>query len=586
MRYLWIKRELADIDDKTAIGIDLQAYDLKEPGKLKVNVSNSFSIPATAVNLRILGNPGNPHRLNNTIYDKIRVDYQVNNTMYIENGSARIESIKDGRINMYVASRPTFVDNMKATPLNYFLKKWFNNEFENDNFSTFKDLVDNYGMGHKGVKLSPYISTPADLVDTEEAVPEYFDFFNGATYENAIALMVQNDIEGWNAFGGHFCIYIEPLFRYMESYFGVDIGSENEASYSLFKDGEFKKIYIPARNIISRHTMSGWSLQWIDWDGEVWTNKPLDFEPYEGLTAYDLFIETLKLLGYGVEDIGGKYELIRLDKIGLVPLKSDILPGYMEADFRSKMEYRPNIEGYALQNIIKMTPDSEAGELAGAKIVESGNKNTEGKADLFTVNAYVPYFRGLVNGKIVPDLRSDDACKKITFLKDSNELIHLGVCDFVDTITESDYPSLPRWLKKGINKVLGRWKTNTVYYTSLRRPDIYVVANEYRFLDDILTAPEMYKVKRWVTSSQMENFRKIATYYVPELGGWFYVNKIKGFNPVKSKQPVEFELIKVPWQRMPQLPEKPIEISDRWIFETGYWDDGGIWKDSENWAFN
>jgi hypothetical protein len=84
----------------------------------------------------------------------------------------------------------------------------------------------------------------------------------------------------------------------------------------------------------------------------------------------------------------------------------------------------------------------------------------------------------------------------------------------------------------------------------------------------------------------MENFRKIATYYVPELGGWFYVNKIKGFNPVKSKQPVEFELIKVPWQRMPQLPGKPIEISDRWIFETGYWDDGGIWKDSENWAFN
>ena len=59
MRYLWIKRELADIDDKTAIGIDLQAYDFKDPGKLKVNVSNSFSIPATAVNLRILeiGNP-------------------------------------------------------------------------------------------------------------------------------------------------------------------------------------------------------------------------------------------------------------------------------------------------------------------------------------------------------------------------------------------------------------------------------------------------------------------------------------------------------------------------------------------------
>jgi hypothetical protein len=117
-------------------------------------------------------------------------------------------------------------------------------------------------------------------------------------------------------------------------------------------------------------------------------------------------------------------------------------------------------------------------------------------------------------------------------------------------------------------------------------PEVYSVSAEYNFLESIINSPETYKVKRWVTSSQMENFRKIATYYVPELGGWFYVNKIKGFNPVKSKQPVEFELIKVPWQRMPQLPEKPIEISDRWIFESGFWDDGGIWKDSENWAFN
>ena len=138
--------------------------------------------------------------------------------MYIEDGAARIESIKDGRINMYVASRPTFVDNMKATPLNYFLKRWFNNEFENDKFSTFKDLVDNYGMGHKGVKLSPYISTPADLVDTEEAVPEYFDFFNGATYENAIALMVQMILRDGMPSAVTSALY-RTLFRYMESLF-------------------------------------------------------------------------------------------------------------------------------------------------------------------------------------------------------------------------------------------------------------------------------------------------------------------------------------------------------------------------------
>ena len=61
MRLLYINNQLADIDEETAIGIDFQAYDLKDPAKRKLNTSNSFTIPKTANNLNILGNPDN-HR--------------------------------------------------------------------------------------------------------------------------------------------------------------------------------------------------------------------------------------------------------------------------------------------------------------------------------------------------------------------------------------------------------------------------------------------------------------------------------------------------------------------------------------------
>lgn len=589
MRLLRINGEIADIDEDTAIGIDLQAYDFKDPGKLKVNVSNTFSLPATAKNMRILGSPGNPSRVDNTIYSRISVDYQVKNKMYITGGTARVESIKKGRINMFVAQRPGFIERMKSVTLNQFLQQWFENSFFNSLFSSYQQLVNAYAQGHNGVILPAMIGTLADLPDEKDRVIEYFCFDNGNEIVHEIAMRVQHHDEGWVAHGGHFCVFLEPLFKYFEEYFDVDLNSASPAAYSLFNDSVFKSLYIPCRNI---NIIDGTPrLEFVQFNPNS-NLRPLDdVEPYVDLSAFDLFAETLKLLGYGIEEVGEGFELVRLDHMGTVPTAADILPGYMEAEFRKEMEYKPIVEGYGQQNIIKMVPADNAGEMAGARVLVSNNENSEATKDLFTVNAYVPtFFRGwgfLAYDHFVPDMREAKSVEKLTFFRSSERRVIFTVSGKYQTIPPEEIQQFP----KKVQKVIPRgdysqypdWRRVGVY---LFTPEVYSVSAEYNFLEGIINSPETYKVKRWVTSSQMENFRKIATYYVPELGGWFYVNKIKGFNPVKSKQPVEFELIKVPWQRMPQLPEKPIEISDRWIFETGYWDDGGIWKDSENWAFN
>ena len=64
-------------------------------------------------------------------------------------------------------------------------------------------------------------------------------------------------------------------------------------------------------------------------------------------------------------------------------------------------------------------------------------------------------------------------------------------------------------------------------------------------MDSILAYPKFYEIKKWLTISDIRGFEFFKQYYISELNGSFFVNKIKGFNPDKSKDPTTIELIKV-----------------------------------------
>ena len=95
MRLLRFNGNNIDIDDATSIGITLQSYDIKEPGKRKVGISNTFSIPKTANNLKHVGYLAGIQNLDTTIYDAIYCDYWVYNLLLIDNAKVRVESIKE-----------------------------------------------------------------------------------------------------------------------------------------------------------------------------------------------------------------------------------------------------------------------------------------------------------------------------------------------------------------------------------------------------------------------------------------------------------------------------------------------------------
>jgi hypothetical protein len=64
-----------DIDDKTAIGITLQSFDIKDPSVRKISISNSFTIPKTAHNMKILESVGNVQSLSDIVYRTVVVEY-------------------------------------------------------------------------------------------------------------------------------------------------------------------------------------------------------------------------------------------------------------------------------------------------------------------------------------------------------------------------------------------------------------------------------------------------------------------------------------------------------------------------------
>ena len=95
MRQLIINNEIADIDSETAIGVDLQAYDMSSPGARRVTTSNTFTIPKTAKNMRIVGFAGDPQSISNIVYDSLSCDYWIYNKRLIRNGTARVTEVSD-----------------------------------------------------------------------------------------------------------------------------------------------------------------------------------------------------------------------------------------------------------------------------------------------------------------------------------------------------------------------------------------------------------------------------------------------------------------------------------------------------------
>lgn len=547
MRLLRINNINVDIDEETAIGIDVQTYDIKEPAKAKVNVSNSFSVPKTINNLLIFGLPDNPQSTSTKIYEAAVCDYWVDNEKLIDQSKARVESI-DNRINLFIYNKQDIWDTLKTVYWPDFLKdlmQWLYDEKGLYNIfskftGTFADFIDEFANATEGVKLSMFygnlyaqelVEFPGQYVerDTYDVLGDvdlsviylYSRYFDPSTSSDFEDLRLSH--------GGHFSMFVKTIFEYIEETYDVNfLTSGGVLPGNIWDDPVASQLYVNCKEIgVIATDAGGGNIDAYFYKIGGFIDESEKFLPYKNIydkrdkTVFDFvasFFQHMNIIKDELFINGGHViRLARFDDLEtlaeVVDFSGGISPGTV---------FKPFVDGYAQNNYIKFKniyPDGN--ELANSKNITCSNVNLEVNADLISIDAYVP--AAIPSGNdFYLDLSTSDAFKSFVFMLDNGIMDHNALVIWYDVSFLSTSTSV-----------------------ALPVAALYDLSSEYNFLSDIITYPKFYELKKWLTVSDIRNIEFFKQYYIKELNGSFFLNKIKGFNPEKSKEPTTIELIKV-----------------------------------------
>ena len=546
MRLLRINDTNVDIDDKTAFGITLQSYDIKEMAKSFVNVSNTFSIPKTSKNLTIFGNAQDPQAQSTLIYDLATCNYWIDNEQFLKDAKVKVTEIND-RINLFIYQKETIWDLMKTfywADLGSELLTWLQTEKGYPSFSmpyagNFPSFISQYNNTTEGLNLMMFYSNMY-----QEAQEDFSKIYlgNQQTYIK----------------GGHFTVYLKTIFEFLEYKYSVNfLNSGLGLVGNIWNDSVVNKIQIPIRDItINKGTADTY---WFDFFETQFVAPfiPYNFYPFEQQrdkeekTASDLvnvFMQHFNL----IKDefyINGIYTIrfARFDDLETIDTIED-----WSGRIKSIKTFKPTIEGFAQNNLINFAKTyPEGSNLVNSKTLTVENKNIDVNSNLIEIDAYVPGIIDILGDDIL-DLSIKESFPTFIFLIATANLTPRDLYFYDSTGTLQSV---------GLN----------LYVASL-----YSLDDEYNFFDATITYPKYYEIEKYLTLADIKGFEFFKQYYIRELNGSFFVNKIKGFNPEKTKQATTIELLKV-------SNRTPISLEDLDVWVDGVQD---IWVDGAGNYFN
>ena len=551
MRLLYINSTLVDIDEETSIGIDYQAYDVKDPSKRKVNISNTFSIPKTAHNLAVFGFPDNPQSTSEIVYNEITCDYWIDNNHIIVNGTVRIEDITD-RINLYVTNKNSIWDKLKLFTWSAFVDEylaWAKDVkglpiYQPTN-NDFNDFLSNFTTATDGIILPFYYGNFLhSTVDTETKTKIVLN-----NYNNSSAFTYPKYLFG----GGHFCVFVKSIFEFLEYKYSTNFCvSEIGVTGNIWDDAIASVMYTPVRDIVVKtfYTTPSLTILGYSLDSHLLPSGPRPvFEPLndvvdkEDKTLFDFCSAFFQKFNIVIDDItlsdGSK--AIRLARFDDIETLASVVN--FSKNIQKVESFKPSLEGYAQHNLIKIKGlFPEAAENFGSRDLVCLNKNLDVTSDLFEVDEYIANFKDITDA-VIPDLSIQESFKTFEF--------------FLTTGTTTDLITI-----KVNNNFSGLGTINYSTTLNLPIPSHYSLANEYLFLEKIIQKPKFYTIKKWLSINDIFNLEFFKQYYIRKLNGSFYINKISGFNPDKSTEPTTIKLIR---------------ISDKTptpVYEHDYWVDG------------
>jgi hypothetical protein len=530
MRLLRINNQTADIDNETAIGVTFQGYDVTDVKIRKIKASNTFSIPLTATNRKIFENAGAAQWIGDeiggveygtAIYNTITIDYFVDNIQLLNKVKIRVEEISD-RIYIFVFEKNDIFDTLKNVLWGDFIADFFDwlnvPKLATPFVGTYTDFIDTYRAAEANPFLSLYFGNfyeASPPLDTEDSI-KIFDWFN-------------------NDNGGHYSLHIEKIFEYIEQTYNVNfltrynytnvVGATRPAN--IFDDPVVRRFIIPAREITSSYELPSSHFFLL-------SNK---YDPYNnvsdkgGKTLFDVIKVFLQYFNILIDEvIINNFDVILLRRFDDLENLADVVN--FSSKITKNVKFKP-LSDYAQNNIIKFKNIFDGGDaLLNSRNITSLNKNTDIRKEFFEIDAYIP------NIYVTSDIPNSEAY--IPLLAQDKTFEHITFFTYLDT---QPFGKAKYDIDIVTDEIAGSGSQAETF--ELFVAQIYDLNSEYLLLERALQYPKFYEIEKWLTINDIHNLEFFKLYYIKQLNGCFFLNRITNFNPQKSKQPTIVELFRI-----------------------------------------
>ncbi len=564
-----------EIDQETVIAVNFQAYDLNIPEKRLRTFTNTFSIPATVKNLMNLNFPANknikydqaPAR---SVYNNILATYQLNNVIIFNKSAIKINSITDNRINISIIENnqnaigldllksiswdraASAWDSLAAMTLKY-LK--YNGSY---NYPVLENNSDYY-QGTWAQFYNAFIYNNTEIIAGNYLTNTYnidgnFETIQKLSFYNESAPDEEN-----NGYGARFSIRIYDVFNALNWYYS-NFGNTNQINFvftifngnglnKLFNNDITDYIFCPSIIIYRSGTGGGGIYKWwFEFRSDLATDS-IKFAGAQDLTdkpkktAHDFLMSCCQKFNWIIsETVSNDYKstikLYRFNDIN--DFGSSNVVDWSD-NFKRVTEFKPFTEAMFRDNYISYKHIFEGSNFrVGAKLIYSNNENLDYEGVYLNVNGYYPDELtpdgDTLGTSILAKLNNSKAFEEFVFLRSANIRTTL--------VTEMVYGT-----------------DNVVTYPFVVYRAVISV-EDYGLLDTILKYPVVYKIEKWITLEEISKLNFFNQYYIDQLGGSFYINKITGYNPLKSYDATTIELIQI---------SNKIPYNE---FFTEFWEDG------------
>jgi hypothetical protein len=554
-----------DIDDNTVIGIDFQAYDFKKPSQRLVNHTNTFSIPATNKNLAFFGFPDNVNRYlegslpDRSIYNIIEATYQLNNEFIFYKAIIRIDSIENNRISISIVDSKSnnqginllksidwdtsnsnslvqiffqFVNYLNSNTLPVSLGTAFDGTWT----QFYQAYLDNSSYFRVGAYVTNLFQVNTDTVREDYGTNTFY-----------IATETQGVNNGYcGRFSFNVSIFFYALNWYYETYGTSEIKFNLNESLlgSIFQSGNdhFSNSYIFTPSLLVY--TNGSNKWWFTFQSNLDTSS-IRYAGNESLrdkskkTAFDFLITVCQQFNLIIKqktDVITNITSIELYNFNKINYYQNTNIVDWSKNFKGIKSFKPSLDNFYRDSWItyKHLPEQYNFRAAGYPVY-SNNNNLPVEGTILEIDAYLPYSYTLnANYEDIPWLNDEKSFEEFIFLNCSGD-------------------------KTPVNWYM--WHSGSSYFTKPYIMTVQKAATDmYGIYNEIFNLPRIFTIEKWITLDEISKLDFFNQYYFEQLGASFYINKISGYNPMKSFDATTLELIEV----SKKIPFGPI-IPNVWV---------------------